>query len=157
MLKRFVTERTFIIVTGRTVVIAPISPVAAWCCLVVAADAVVLPVAGLAPFPVPGCHETMAQRTPGVRMVPRRRGVVAFDAVVLRMAGCTVTAGPATQVRRGPVVLNPACLMGPGLREWYALCARSLAGARRSGRADGQPDQYENQDASDEYGEEQNP
>ena len=140
--------------TGRTVAHAPVAPMTARRSLVVAPDAVVLPVAGEASFPVPGCHEAVAEGTPGVRMVPRRRGVVALDAVVLRMAGSAVTIAPAPQVSGGPVVLNPVCLMGPGLWERYFLC--SPANARRSGRADGQADQYYYQ-STGEHGEEQSP
>ena len=108
---------------------APIPGMAPRSRLIVAADAEVLPVAGQAALPVPLGHEPVAERSPGVRMVPGQTRVVTDDAVVLFMAHETGFAGPPrfvdVQVRRCSMKLDPVTAMriGPGkgylLRRWY--------------------------------------
>ena len=55
--------------------------------LVMAANAVILPVARHAALPVPFGHEPVAQRAPGVRVVARHPRVVTGNAVVPFVAG----------------------------------------------------------------------
>ncbi|OGW37894.1 MAG: hypothetical protein A2X58_02025 [Nitrospirae bacterium GWC2_56_14] len=51
-----------------------------------AAYAEILSMAGQTTFTVPFGHETMAQRAPGIRMVPRRPGVMTGDTVIFAVA-----------------------------------------------------------------------
>ncbi len=55
----------------------PVASMAPWCRLIVAANAEILLVADEATLPVAFGHESVAPRTPGVRMVARRHCIVA--------------------------------------------------------------------------------
>ena len=69
--------------------VAPVPPVRARGGLVVAAHAVVLPMAGEAALAVAGRHEAVAQRAPGMVVITGLDGIVALDAVVALVAGIT--------------------------------------------------------------------
>lgn len=126
------------VVTPGAVAGPPVGRVRARRCLVVAADAVILAVAVLAPVSVACSLEPVAQGAPGVRVIFRHHGIVAFHAVVPLMADITGLA-PAPcfvhgEIGRGAVILEPVALVRVrhGEGDLLRSCpSRSFAPGRR--------------------------
>ncbi len=102
-------------VTPRAMPGYPVADVAPRCCLIMAANAEILTVADQAPFAVSFCHETVAERAPGIRMVARHTRIVTGNAVCLFVTGKAVIAQDSRTVYDGihgpAVVFKPVALV----------------------------------------------
>lgn len=113
--------------TGRAVGHDPVPPMAARRCLVMAADAVILPVALQASFAVPARLEAVAQGPPRIVMVPGHSGIVTFYAVTLRVAGMACTFPIAQRyIRHCAVILEPVSVMRLRPREGCFFSGRTI-------------------------------
>ncbi len=98
-------------------------------CFVVTPNTIVLPVAHHTAFTVPLCLKSVAQRPPGVPMVPRHHGIMAIDAIVLLVAGIAGLSAAARfidiEISRCAVILHPIPRVRLRPRERY-LFLRAL-------------------------------
>jgi hypothetical protein len=76
-----------------------------------AANAEILTVADQAPFAVSFCHEAVAERPPGVRMVSRHARIMTGDAVCLFVTGKAVITQNSRTVYNG--IHGPAVVFKP--------------------------------------------
>jgi hypothetical protein len=107
-----------------TVPLLPVSRVSTGRCLIMAAHAVILPMAAQAPFPVPCGLEAVTPRPPEICMITGGPGAVTLDTVVAVMAYVTGRAGLArlisVEIDKGAVKPDPVSFMRIGRREGNA-------------------------------------